>query len=90
MGSYKGESSVFTGNPTGGSPGESNFQKTVSIPGGKMISPYTQDNVHGVSLKNTMGGKMGGSDSSLAHSLSGCSAVQDQYSRNGKNGKKEI
>lgn len=76
MGSYKGESSVFTGNPTGGSPGDSNGLKRTSMPGGTMLSAYPQDNVSGVSLKNTMGGKMGGSDTNLGHSLSGASAVQ--------------
>lgn len=78
MGSYKGESSVFTGNSTGGSPGDSNGVKTSQMPGGTIKTAYPQDNVHGVSLKNTMGGKMGGSDTNLGHSLSGASAVQRQ------------
>lgn len=90
MGSYKGESSVFTGNSTGGSPGESNFQKSSKMPGGTMLSPYPQDNIHGVNLKNTMGGKMGGSDTNLSHSLKGASAVQDCADPGGKSGKREI
>jgi len=76
MASYKGESSVFTGNSTGGSPGDSNGVKTSKAPGGTINVAYPQDNVHGVSLKNTMGGKMGGSETNLGHSLSGASAVQ--------------
>ena len=70
---------VFCRNPgTGGSPGESNGQKKMSMPGGTMMTAHGQDNVHGVNLKNTMGGKMGGGDTSLSHSLSGASAVQRQ------------
>lgn len=70
--------SVFTRNSIGGSPGESNGVKKSSAPGGSIHVAYPQDNVHGVSLKNTMGGKMGGSDSNIGHSLSGASAVQRQ------------
>lgn len=72
----KDSGSVFTGNPTGGSPGDSNGVKKTSMPGGTIHVAYPQDNVHGVSLKNTMGGKMGGSDTNIGHSLSGASAVQ--------------
>lgn len=79
MASGSKDSSVFTGNSIGGSPGESDGVKTTSMPGGgTMKSSYPQDNTHGVTLKNTMGGKMGGSDTNLAHSLSGASAVQRQ------------
>lgn len=43
---------------------------------GKIMSAYPQDNVHGVDLPNTTGGKMGGSPTNLSHSLKGASAVQ--------------
>lgn len=81
---------VFTGNPTGGSPGESDGLVRKSVPGGKLLSAYPQDNVHGIDLPDCMGGSFAGSDTNLAHSLSGASAVSDQYPRSGKSGKKEI
>jgi len=92
MGSYKGESSVFTGNSTGGSPGESAGIKRDSMPGGTHMRAFTQDNVHGVNLKNTMGKELGGSETNLAHSLSGASAVEVQPGapRSGKRTTREI
>lgn len=44
---------------------------------GPIMSAYPQDNVHGVDLPDTTGGKMGGSPTNLKHSLTGTSAVQD-------------
>ena len=67
-------SSKFTGNDTGS--GKSSGIKSTSVPGGKLMTSYPQDNVHGVDLPNTMGGKFGGSTSNLSHSLKGSSAVQ--------------
>jgi hypothetical protein len=56
------------------------FQKTSSGGnvggGGKIITPFPQDNIHGVDLPDTMGGKFGGGVDNLSHSLSGSSAVQ--------------
>lgn len=69
-------SSVFTGNPTGGKPGDSDMIKTSKMPGGTINVGYTQDNVHGVSLPNCMGKELAGSPTNVAHSLSGTSAVQ--------------
>jgi hypothetical protein len=82
MASGTKSSSVFTGNPMGGSAGDSDMIDTKSGGniggGGKIKSAYPQDNVHGLDLPNTKGGKMGGSPTNLAHSLSGASAVQRQ------------
>jgi hypothetical protein len=82
MASGSKERSVFTGNPMGGSPGSSDMVTTKSGGnvggGGKIKSAYPQDNVHGLDLPDTKGGKMGGSPTNLSHSLSGASAVQRQ------------
>lgn len=91
MASGSKSDSVFTSNPMGGSPGESNGIKTKSVPGGSLKSAYPQDNVHGVNLPDTMGGSFGGSDTNLGHSLNGASAVQEKPGyRDGRSGKKEI
>lgn len=74
MSSDPKSSSVFTKNPMGDGP--SAGVKKESMPGGTMMIATGQDNVHGVNLPNTLGGKMGGSTSNLAHSLTGASAVQ--------------
>lgn len=66
--------SKFTSNPTGSGP--SSGIKKESVPGGTIMTATGQDNVHGVDLPNTLGGKMGGSNTNLSHSLSGASAVQ--------------
>jgi hypothetical protein len=87
---YKKENNEFTGNSIGGKPGESDGLVRKSVPGGKLLSAYPQDNVHGLDLPDCMGGSFGGGDTSLSHSLTGASAVQDQYNRTGKSGKKEI
>lgn len=80
MASGSKDSSVFTGNSVGGSPGEISQRKTSGGGnvggGGKIQTDFPQDNVHGVNLKNTMGGSFGGSDTNLSHSLKGTSAVQ--------------
>ena len=72
------KSSVFTGNPMGGKPGDSAGLKRSSMPGGTTdLVSYPQDNVHGVPIKTDyMDAKMGGSVTNLAHSLTGASAVQ--------------
>lgn len=68
-------SSKFTGNDTGS--GKSSGIKTSSVPGGKLVTSFPPDTVHGVDLQNTKGGgKFGGSTSNLSHSLRGSSAVQ--------------
>lgn len=85
MASGSKSDSIFTGNPTGGSPGDSAGVKTMKVPEGTIKSAYPQDNVHGVSLPNTTGDTMGGSCTNLKHSLSGASAVQ----RGGHGGKTE-
>lgn len=82
MASGSKSDSIFTGNPMGGTPGQSDGVKKSkggNVGGGGTInSAYPQDNVHGVNLPNTTGDDMGGSDTNLAHSLSGASAVQRQ------------
>lgn len=92
MASGSKEQSVFTGNSTGGKIGVDNGQVKHKVPGGTLVSPYPQDNVHGVALPDTMGGDFGGSCYNLSHSLKGTGAVQDQQgaSRSGGSGKKEI
>lgn len=48
-----------------------------SMPNGfKDKVSYPQDNSGGHKLPNETGGKMGGSDTNLSHSLTGTSAVQ--------------
>lgn len=77
MASGKKTDSVFTRSGMGGSPGDSDMIKDGSMPGGTTDKvSYPQDNVSGVDLPNTMGGKMGGSVTNLSHSLTGASAVQ--------------
>lgn len=76
MASGSKTSSIFTGNDTG--KGKSSMIKTSAMPGGTINCAYPQDNVHGYSVENSMGGSMGGSDTNLSHSLSGASAVQRQ------------
>jgi hypothetical protein len=50
-----------------------------SIGRGQTIMTATgQDTQSGIDLPNTMGGKMGGSVTNLAHSISGASAVQEK------------
>jgi hypothetical protein len=67
---------VFTGNPMGDSP--SAGIKTSKVGHGQAIkSAYPQDNVHGYDMPNTTGGKMGGGDTYLGHSLKGAAAVQE-------------
>ena len=82
MASSTKSNSVFTGNPMGGSAGDSDMVVTKSGGnqggGGKIKSAYPQDNVHGLDLPNTKGGKFGGSATNISHSLSGASAVQRQ------------
>lgn len=82
MTSYKKEDNVFTRNPLGGKPGESEGlerSKGVNVGGGgTMLSAFPQDNVHGVELPDERGCAMGGSETNLSHSLSGASAVQRQ------------
>lgn len=56
--------------------GKSTGLKTSSMPGGKVLEAFPQDNVHGVNLPDTRGGSMGGSTTNLSHSLRGSSAVQ--------------
>lgn len=84
MASGSKSDSVFTGNPMGGSIGQTPMQKKAKGGGGTIVSPYPMDNVHGVDLPDTMGGPIGGSVTNLAHSLKGASAVQDRSSKGGK------
>lgn len=67
--------SVFTRSGMGSGP-SSGLKRTSMPGGGSDLAAYPQDNVHGVDLPNTMGGKFGGSDTNLSHSLQGASAVQ--------------
>lgn len=82
------EKSIFTGNPTGGTPGDTPMVKKSSGGnvggGGTILTPFPQDNVHGVKLSDTMGGSFGGSDTNLSHSLKGVSAVQKGSGGGGK------
>jgi hypothetical protein len=61
---------------TDGKPGSTYAVKTSSMPGGTINVAYGMDNVHGVSLPNTMGKELAKSCTDLSHSLSGASAVQ--------------
>lgn len=74
MASSEKTSSVFTKSGMGDGP--SAGIKKESMPGGTLMTATGQNNVHGVDLPNTMGGKMGGGITNLAHSLNGASAVQ--------------
>lgn len=50
---------------------------TKSLPrGDKLETSFPQDNAGNMKLPDTTGGKMGGSPTNLAHSLTGASAVQ--------------
>jgi hypothetical protein len=94
MASGSKESSVFTSNPMGGTPGKTPSQKK-STPaevggGGSILTAYPQDNVHGLDLPNTMGDSMGGSCTNLSHSLRGASAVQRGSGGGGKTEKSGI
>lgn len=92
MASGTKSNSVFTGNSTGGKPGESDGLKRKSIMDGNatLLSAYPQDNVHGLDLPDCYGGDFGGSDTNLSHSITGASANQSVAPRSGKSGKKEI
>lgn len=74
MASSEKTSSVFTRSGMGDGPSTGIHNET--MPGGTMKIATGQDNVHGVKLPNTLGGKLGGSDTNLSHSLVGASAVQ--------------
>lgn len=74
MASSEKTSSVFTRSGMGDGPSSGIHNE--SMPGGTMKIATGQDNVHGVSLPDKLGGKMGGSTSNLSHSLTGASAVQ--------------
>jgi hypothetical protein len=63
---------------TGGKPGHSDGISISKMPGGTINVGYPQDNVHGVDLPNCRGKALAGSETNLAHSLSGSSAVQRQ------------
>jgi len=77
MASGSKDSSIFTGNPMGGKPGDSAGLKRSKTPDGTDLVSYPQDNVHGVTIKSDyMDAKMGGSVTNLSHSLTGASAVQ--------------
>lgn len=80
----KATPSVFTGNPMGGTPGKTPMIKSAKGGGGTIMSPYPQDNVHGVDLPNTTGDTMGGGPTNLKHSLTGASAVQTGSGGGGK------
>lgn len=74
MASGEKSDSVFTKSGMGDGPSKGVMD--TKMPGGIIKTAHGQDNVHGVSLPDTMGGKMGGSTTNLDHSLSGASAVQ--------------
>lgn len=74
MASSEKTSSVFTRSGMGDGP--STGIKKEPVPGGTMMTATGQNNVHGVSLPNTLGGKMGGGTTNLSHSLVGTGAVQ--------------
>ncbi len=90
MASYKKEDNVFTRNPLGGRPGETEClerEKGANVGGGgTILSAFPQDNVHGVELPNTMGKELKGSETNLSHSLSGASAVQRQTGKRENSG----
>lgn len=69
--------SVFTKSNMGDGSSEGMVRKDIGD-GQSILSAYPQDNVHGVDLPNTMGGKLYGGPTNLEHSLKGgVSAVQD-------------
>lgn len=76
MASGSKSNSIFTGNPTGQGKSEGIVTKDIGD-GQRIMSAYPQDNVHGMDLPDTRGGKMRGGPTNLEHSLKGASAVQD-------------
>lgn len=77
MASGSASKSVFTGNSLADSKSAGIKVTGIGHGGQKINSAYPQDNVHGLDLPDTMGGKMGGSATNLRHSLKGTSAVQE-------------
>ena len=75
MGSEGIVKSLFTTSTTRKGPSEGIMDKDIGQ-GQVLKSAYGQDNVHGYEVENVYGGKMGGSDDNLGHSLTGTSAVQ--------------
>lgn len=67
--------SVFTKNGMGSGPSVG-LKRSKLANGDTDLAAFPMDNVHGVDLPNTMGGKMGGGVDNLSHSLNGASAVQ--------------
>ena len=68
--------SVFTENGMGSGP-STGIKNEKTVFGQSIKSAFPQDNVHGVDLPDTMGGKTRGGTDNLDHSLKGASAVQD-------------
>ena len=68
--------SVYTRDRNGSGPSTGLKRSKHGSYGDTDLVAYPMDNVHGVDLPNTMGGKMGGGVDNLSHSLSGASAVQ--------------
>lgn len=64
------ETNMGTGKSTGIKDEKASFGQTIR-------SAYGQDNVHGMSLPDEMGGSFRGGPTNLSHSLKGASAVQD-------------
>jgi hypothetical protein len=75
MASGSKSDSVFTRSGMGSGPSAGLKRSSIGKGDTDLVS-FPQDNVHGVDLPNTMGGKMGGSVTNLSHSLEGTSAVQ--------------
>lgn len=93
MTSYKKESNVFTRNPLGGKPGESDGLKRKSIMDGNgtLLSAYPQDNVNGLDLPDCYdGGEFEGGINNLSHSITASASDQSVAPRSGKSTKKEI
>lgn len=59
----------------GGGDGKSNGIKRMSVPGGTLETSFPADK-DGGTINGSATGKFGGSDTNLAHSLRGTSAVQ--------------
>lgn len=78
MASGSKDRNIFTEDRLGKGPSEG-LKRSSAGPradNGTDLAAYPMDNVHGVELPDTRGGKFGGSCTNISHSLEGASAVQ--------------
>lgn len=77
--------SVFTKNGMGDGKSTGMKSEKIGSRGDTLVTAHAADNLHGVAVKNTLGGKFGGSPTNLSHSLSGgVSAVQDRVGKSSR------